>query len=326
MAALVAGKILGARPGRFFEEETGKKHKHPKVFQPNSPALQALGTWLFWIGSYGYCFANFADNVPAAALAAVNVTLAGAAAAFASLVLDAILSSMASGDIEYHLTFALKGTETGLVAIAAGAPVVEPWAALIIGVLAGGIHVGAHRLVEEFKFFRVDDVVDAVAVHAYGGMWGLISVAIFAEGSLLVQAGYSDEVVGIVYDFPKLLPLLCQIAGVAFIMGWVGFNMAFFCYGLNFLGVLRHEMEIDQAKHDEEEEEEDDDDNGGEKDEDDDENDNHETNEDQDPPNRAKEPPTADVDEEAATEKSLKEALKKRNEKLSKRRPKKKEG
>jgi hypothetical protein len=54
----------------------------------------------------------------------------------------------------------------------------QPWAAIMIGFLAGGIYVGASRLVSHV--LKIDDPLDAVAVHCGCGVWGLIAAALFA--------------------------------------------------------------------------------------------------------------------------------------------------
>lgn len=286
VAAFIAGKILQPRKGRFHDPETGKKLDHPTHYATHSEGLQALGTFLFWVGSYGPLFLY--DNADVAALAAVNITLAAGFGGFFSFFADAFLVSALTGVPEYHLMFALHGAETALVSISAAAAIVEAWAAATIGLIGGLIYVGSHRLVEEFKFFRVDDIVDAVPVHGYGGMWGLMSVAIFARGALLEQAGFvSDEFVGLVYaPLANLKFLLIQVAGLAFILGWVAINMAFVCFVLKLIGILREEV-----KGDEDEELKDRNDEG-------DTSSNNENNEDQALDPTEDEPPVDDDDED----------------------------
>ena len=242
VAAFVAAKILKPRTGRFHDPTTGIKLDHPTRYRVHSVGLQALGTFFFWMGSYGPVFLY--DSARVASLVAINTTLAAGTAGLVGLFADAFLSSTLTGLPEYHLPFALHGAETGLASIAAGAAVVEPWAAAVIGAVAGTIHVLSHRLVEGWKFFRVDDIVDAVPVHGYGGMWGLLSVSIFAKGTLLERAGLpSDVLVGLAYGFmPNIKFLLVQLTGLAFILGWVSINTAFVCFVLKFLGILREEI------------------------------------------------------------------------------------
>ena len=67
----------------------------------------------------------------------------------------------------------------------------QPWAALIIGFTGGVVYVFASKLVLEV--LKVDDPLDAIAVHAFCGAWGLIMTSGFAHAPN-VRAAYSDEV------------------------------------------------------------------------------------------------------------------------------------
>lgn len=65
----------------------------------------------------------------------------------------------------------------------------QPWAALIIGLLSGAIYVGASRFVA--NVLKVDDPLDAVAVHCFCGAWGLIAASLFAA-PIPTLAAYPD--------------------------------------------------------------------------------------------------------------------------------------
>jgi Amt family ammonium transporter len=74
-----------------------------------------------------------------------------------------------------------NGLLAGLVAITAPCAFVAPWAAAVIGLVAGVIVVGVVVWVE--RVAKVDDPVGAVAVHGANGLWGLLAVGLFADGS-----------------------------------------------------------------------------------------------------------------------------------------------
>jgi Amt family ammonium transporter len=74
-----------------------------------------------------------------------------------------------------------NGLLAGLVAITAPCAFVAPWAAAVIGIVAGQIVVYAVLWVE--RKAKVDDPVGAVAVHGANGLWGLLAVGLFADGS-----------------------------------------------------------------------------------------------------------------------------------------------
>jgi len=80
----------------------------------------------------------------------------------------------------WSLEAACNGLLAGLVSITASAPVVSDWSALVIGAIGGIIYLGASSLVA--SVLRVDDVVDAFAVHGACGLWSLIAAGSFADG------------------------------------------------------------------------------------------------------------------------------------------------
>ena len=73
---------------------------------------------------------------------------------------------------------ACNGILTGLVSVTAGCAAVTSWAAVIIGILSGAVYFATAELV--LRIFKVDDVLNAFAVHAAGGLWGLLAAALFA--------------------------------------------------------------------------------------------------------------------------------------------------
>lgn len=71
--------------------------------------------------------------------------------------------------------------------------VLQPWAGLLIGLLAGFVYVGASKLVSHV--LKVDDPLDAAAVHGFTGAWGLIAAALFAHEPNVALA-YADMPAG----------------------------------------------------------------------------------------------------------------------------------
>ena len=84
----------------------------------------------------------------------------------------------------------LNGALTGMVSQCAGCDVFQPWGAFIIGALAGGVFVGVHLLMLKLK---LDDPLDAVAVHAGGGSLGVLCAPFFYYGEGVFWAGSLDE-------------------------------------------------------------------------------------------------------------------------------------
>merc|ERR1711937_409389 len=71
-----------------------------------------------------------------------------------------------------------NGILGGLVSITAPCAFVKPWEAVIIGFVGGGVYQGTSMLIRRLK---IDDVVDAVAVHGACGLWGVIALGLFGN-------------------------------------------------------------------------------------------------------------------------------------------------
>jgi Amt family ammonium transporter len=235
--ALVAAIVLGPRIGRFYDED-GNPLDKPASFPPHSVALQVLGTFILWFGWYGFNPGSTLSISPSgygdvAALCAVTTTMAAASGAVTSMFFDTLLGFLAEGEAEYDLSMAMNGCLGGLVGITAGCSVVEPWAACVIGAIAGIIYVLSSKLLVKLK---IDDAVDAIPVHFFNGMWGCIATGIFAAPRHTGLA-YGYENCGVLYSNGHLL--VNEILGVLFILGWtVGLMTPFFGI-LNMLGMFR---------------------------------------------------------------------------------------
>lgn len=204
-----------------------------------------LGTFILWFGWIGFNVGpvvtmNSPDILHTAGLIMVNTTIAGGAAGISGLFFNLFLVERQTGEPILDLQYAMNGTLAGLVAITAGAGVVEPWAGLVIGILAGVLYViGSHFLIR----VKIDDAVDAIPVHMFNGIWGLIAVGLFASPTRLDNFYGRSDHPGWFYSVwggesdGRLMGL--QLVGLLFIVGWVTFIMLPFFIFLNWLGWLR---------------------------------------------------------------------------------------
>jgi len=190
---LAGAVVLGPRMGKF--DKNGKARAIPG----HSIVLAALGVFILWFGWYGF---NAGSTLSASELRtsviAVNTTLAASAGAVSSLVtIYAVTRKLDVG-------MTLNGSIAGLVGITAPCAWVEAWAALVIGVVAGVIVVAG---VLFFDRIGVDDPVGAVSVHGLNGIWGLLAVGLFADGSYGLCTTQAPTVVGLFYGggFGQLL-------------------------------------------------------------------------------------------------------------------------
>jgi len=113
------------------------------------------------------------------------------------------------------LSMAMNGSLSGLVGITAGCSTVQPWAAVVIGLVSGLVYFAASKTLIHLK---IDDAVDAIPVHFANGIWGCIAVGLFADPAL-VSAAYNVNKGGVFYGEGNLLA--CQVCGILFIIGWV---------------------------------------------------------------------------------------------------------
>ena len=236
--ALCAAKILGPRRGRFYDAN-GNVLAEPAEFQAHSVPLQVLGTFILWVGWYGFNPGSalmVADGVysSVAGLCAVTTTIAAVAGCITAMFTDTIIGQMKNRRAEYDLTHAMNGTLSGLVAITAGCSVTTPYAALVIGIIGGWVYCAFSRFLIKLK---IDDAVNAIPVHFANGVWGCIATGIFAEPHRAVEvAGYGKA--GLFYTGDASL-LVCEICGILWIIGWVSVIMVPFFLLLNFLGMFR---------------------------------------------------------------------------------------
>jgi len=242
--ALVATFLLGPRRGRFYDEK-GERLEEPKSFPGHSKSLQMLGTLILWFGWYGFNAGSAVDiesdlKPLVTAIATVNTTLSGAAAGVTALLVNVLYTERMTGEAVYNLSTAMNGCLSGLAAITASCGVIEPWAAMVVGIVAGIVYLLASAFLERFC---LDDAVNAIPVHCFSGIWGVISVGLFASPRGMHNfLGRADHV-GIFYSWSRgsgdARLLACQVVGLLFIIGWTTAIMYPFFIILNYFGMFR---------------------------------------------------------------------------------------
>jgi len=137
--------------------------------------------WIGWFGFNGGSAFHIATDKDAADLVGliiVNTNTAGLAGA----IIAALIVYLQYRKLD--ITMILNGALGGLVAITAGADVVNLWEPIIIGAVGGALVVFA---IPVFDKLRIDDPVGALSVHLVNGIWGTIAVALFADFSFVTQ-------------------------------------------------------------------------------------------------------------------------------------------
>lgn len=199
-----------------------------------------LGTLLLWFGWYGFnCGSALAvldvESFRVAALAGVNTTLSAGTAGLVALFVNLWVLERTTGEAYFDVKYAMNGTLCGLVAVTAGCGVVEPWAAVVIGIVAGNLYIIGSRTIIKW---RLDDAVDAIPVHLFNGIWGVIAVGLFTSPNRQLIAYGRNEHSGLFYTGDGTL-LGTQLVGLLFIIGWVMFFMFPFFVWLDWRGWFR---------------------------------------------------------------------------------------
>jgi Amt family ammonium transporter len=223
---LAGAIVIGPRIGKYIGGKAQAMPAHNLVFA-------VLGTFILAFGWFGFNPGS---------------TLAGTDLRISFIVVNTLLAS-ATAPIGAMLTLAWKGLKpdpsmlcngmlAGLVAITAPCAFVNPIGAATIGFIAGILVVYS---VFFFDNAGVDDPVGAISVHGTNGLWGVLSVGIFATGEYgagwngvvrdaMVKAYGSDGVRGLLYGDPSQLFMqmidVTVLASFAFCMAYVWFKLS----------------------------------------------------------------------------------------------------
>ncbi len=175
--ALIGALVLGPRLGKYSKD--GKLMPIPGSSMP----LTTIGVFLLWLGWFGFNGGSVLSADPElTSFTLVTTCLAAAAGGIGAMVAYTFIST------KPDLSMALNGILAGLVGITAGADVINPASAILVGFIAGGLVVGSVLFFDKIK---IDDPVGAISVHLTCGIWGTLAVGIFStnpEHSLLTQA------------------------------------------------------------------------------------------------------------------------------------------
>lgn len=169
LCALAGAMVIGPRIGRF--DSQGRPHAIPGHNLP----MAIIGTIVLVFGWFGFNACSTLNGGDLRlAVVAVNTLLAACAGCLAAMFY--IWKKMGKPDP----SMTANGMLAGLVAVTAPCAFVPAWAALLIGMVAGILVCEGVFVLERFG---VDDPVGAVAVHGFNGLWGLLALGLFADGT-----------------------------------------------------------------------------------------------------------------------------------------------
>ena len=175
-AALAGAIVLGPRIGKYKD---GKVNPMPG----SNLALATLGMFILWLGWFGFnggsqLAMGSAGDVADISRIFSNTNMAAASGAVTALILTQILYK------KPDLTMVLNGALAGLVSITAEPLAPTLFGALWIGAVGGVIVVLTVPMLDKMK---IDDVVGAIPVHGFAGVWGTIAVIFYGEAAIGTQ-------------------------------------------------------------------------------------------------------------------------------------------
>lgn len=177
----LAGVILvGPRIGKYVNGKTVEK---PGASVP----LAVIGVFLLWLGWFGFNGGSVLSADPGlVSFVLVTTSLAACAGGLGGF----LAAYFAFKRLD--LGMVLNGILAGLVSITAGADVINPAGAVLVGFIGGILVVGSAVLLDKFK---LDDVVGAVSVHLTCGIWGTLAVGIFSTNP---EHSFITQLIGVV--------------------------------------------------------------------------------------------------------------------------------
>lgn len=241
-SGIVGAWLVGPRIGRYNSD--GSVNPMPGHNVP----FAALGTLVLWFGWYGFNCGSAGALVGKSDVisrVAMSTTLGGAAGGLASLAYAVLVNKC------WDVTLCLNGVLCGLVSITSGCAFFEPWAAIVVGGVGGVVFPLASKLLTRM---RVDDPLEAGAMHGGCGVWGLLGTGLLAQDQA-VNAFYgplpdgSARPGGGFYARGELLA--ANIVGIVTIAGWVCANMYVIFKLLKHFGLLRIPADEEHAGMDE---------------------------------------------------------------------------
>jgi ammonium transporter, Amt family len=212
LTALALALIIGPRIGKYNRNGT------PNAMPGHDMVIVLTGCFILAFGWFGFnpgsTLAASGNGALRISSVAVNTMLAGCTGSFGALLYMWMRYSKPDASMTGN------GLLAGLVAITAPSGFVNTVSSAIIGLVAGFLVCISVEFVE--RVLKVDDPVGAISVHGANGLWGVISVGLFADGTSNYGGswnGVSGSVRGLFYGDPS--QLVAQLIGVGTLVGFV---------------------------------------------------------------------------------------------------------
>jgi ammonium transporter, Amt family len=239
VAALAGAYIVGPRLMRFNE------NGEVLDIEGHSTTFQVLGTFILWLGWYGFNAGSTlglsgTNYTRDAARTIVTTSLSAASGGIGTLLLDKWVGSRS-----WCPSALSNGILSGLVSITASCVVVQPWASVIIGFSGSVVYFGTSQII--LYKFRVDDPLDAFAIHGACGAWGVLAAGLFCDPKYSYIRGG-----GLFYGDHNAVITAIVLIGSNIV--WVGSLSAVMFMSMKKMNILRiteeqEKIGLDMIKH-----------------------------------------------------------------------------
>jgi Amt family ammonium transporter len=231
--SLAGAIVLGPRLGRVFKRDGGGPMK------PHNIILGAVGGLILWFGWYGFNPGSTLSALDMQGIGRVsfNTTLAACSAGLVALFWSYFATK------KWDLGMLTNGLLAGLVAITAPCYWVDPVGAFFIGIGGAVVMIAVTELLE---YLRIDDPIGAVPVHLGAGVWGTISLGLFASGAYGFASptgALNDTVITGLFYGGGMNQLVAQLTGSGLTLGATLITGFLLMYAVKATGTLRVSVE-----------------------------------------------------------------------------------
>jgi len=240
----VGAWVLGPRIGRW---------ERPSEFEGHSTPLQIIGTFLLWFGWYGFnggstlMLHTYGRDM---ARVAVTTTISAATSGWFGLLIKKFLPKAMGGTGVYDVSHTCNSILGGLVGITAGCSTISAPGALATGIISAWVYHGGSCLARKLK---IDDPLDAFAVHGACGFWGVMAVAFFCVPEYSYAPNSNNPAYGTGADAGVFTGkgdgrlFGAQIVALLLEVVWVGTLSFLMFFLLRMLGLLRVSKDVEVA-------------------------------------------------------------------------------
>lgn len=239
IAGLVGAIALGPRVGRFPTKDATGNYVYGSdradEFNPSNLAYVAIGTLILWFGWFGFnagsTVAISGLNAEIAGHCATTTTLGGAVGGLVSFVLYKVKSG------KFDVAAFLNGTLAGLVSITAGTNNLDTHSAVFVGAVGACILFSVDFLFNSLGMksnIKIDDPLNAFAVHGACGAWGVLAVGLFDLDGGVVYGNAADKI------------LIPNLTGIVAIAAWVGAVSSVIWFSMRAAKIIRVDEETER--------------------------------------------------------------------------------